>query len=171
MDNNKPQGEIKAEPTGQEHTPSTIGQSTLMPPTPKPNEDLWAALLNMISPGKKAIVQKKLDKAEAKSLNAEYKRIKPSWRDEEVILIIHEATCTTCLSRFQWPNQWLLIKKSHEVLGTHYAQHDFSNRIDPELEFAHLPLRTEYQLCEVHACQHCFGLSNLLVKAAKEHQS
>lgn len=163
MDNNKPDQHEPTQPVSQ------LGQVTMAPPTPKPNDDLWNSLLALIAPGKKAIVEKKLSKIEAKSLNAERRAIKPSWRDEEVILIIHEATCSTCFSRFQWPNQWLLVRRSHPTFGVHYVQQEASSRTDPELEFAHLPLRTEYQLCEVRACQHCFGLSNLLSKSSKEH--
>jgi hypothetical protein len=143
-----------------------VATETIVPSSFPAPTDLWSSLLAMIPDGKKQIVKKRLDRIDAKSNLEAIRAPKPVWRETEVILIIHEATCLCCEARFQWPNQWLLIKKEHSIQGTHYVQAEPSSRLDPEIEYAHLPMRTEYQLCEVRTCHHCFNIAHQLRRSA-----
>ena len=149
--------------------PAPVPAPQGLPQIPKPNGDLWDALLALVPAGRQHIVEKKLLKAQQPKPEAPVPRAASQWRDDEIILIIHEATCRSCDARFQWPNQHLLMRKSHPTLGSHYVQVDPNTYQDVELQFPNLPQRTEYQLCEVATCQHCFNIANLLSLASKEH--
>ncbi len=137
-----------------------------IPQIPKHDESLWAAMLEMLNGKQKVKVEAKLEKIAEKK---ERKAKAPShrWIEEEVILIIHEATCNSCSAHFQWPNPHLLLKKSHAKLGTHYVQAQTSTYADPEQIYSYLPFRREYQLTSVPVCMHCFDIAHRLSNEQK----
>jgi hypothetical protein len=122
------------------------------------SDDLWLALC-ALAEGKKP------KKTSPKALPLESSPIPSSgWHETEAILIIHEANCQVCDHTYTWPNPHLLIKKVHRRLGTHYVQAP-ETPFDPELVYAHLPLRTEYQFGSIQCCNQCFNLNHLIGKA------
>lgn len=122
------------------------------------SDDLWLALCALAE-------GKKLPKKATKDKPLETSPIAQSgWHETEAILIIHEAQCQVCSHTYTWPNPYLLIKKEHRKLGTHYVQAP-QTTFDPELIYAHLPLRTEYQFGSIQCCNHCFNLNHLIAKA------
>jgi len=137
-----------------------------IPTTPAFDQSLWDAMMEMVTGPKKAKVEAKLEKIAEKK---ERKAKAPShrWVEEEVVLIIHEATCNSCSAHFQWPNPHLLLKKSHEKLGTHYVQAQVTTYADPEQVYSYLPFRREYQLTSVPVCMHCFDIAHRLSTESK----